>query len=133
MTWNVENLFDYLEPHPSSPALPNIRQYKVDIARCANTILAAGAPSVIVALQEVENIKVLEDIASTETLSSYAYQPILIEGTDSRGIDVGYLVRTDHATILETNQHEAPEGITSRPPLEIVLETWHLSNHPAYP
>ena len=122
MTWNVENLFDYLEPHPASPALPNIRQYKVDIARTANTILAAGAPSVV-ALQEVENIKVLEDIANSEILSERPYQPILIEGTDSRGIDVGYLVRTDHATILETKQHEAPEGITSRPPLEIVLET----------
>ena len=122
MTWNVENLFDYLEPHPASPALPNIRQYKVDIARTANTILAAGAPSVV-ALQEVENIKVLEDIANSEILSGRPYQPILIEGTDSRGIDVGYLVRTDHTTILETKQHEAPEGITSRPPLEIVLET----------
>ncbi len=121
MTWNVENLFDYLEPHPASPALPNIRQYKVDIARTANTILAAGVPS-IVALQEVENIKVLEDIANSEILSSYPYQPILIEGTDSRGIDVGYLVRTDHAIVLETTQHEAPEGITSRPPLEIILE-----------
>ena len=121
MTWNVENLFDYLEPHPASPALPNIRQYKVDIARTANTILAAGAPSVV-ALQEVENIKVLEDIASSEVLSGYSYQPILIEGTDSRGIDVGYLVRTDHATVLATTQHEAPEGITSRPPLEITLE-----------
>ena len=122
MTWNVENLFDYLEPHPASPALPNIRQYKVDIARTANTILAAGAPSVV-ALQEVENIKVLEDIANSDILGDYPYQPILIEGTDSRGIDVGYLVRTDQATILATTQHEAPEGITSRPPLEIVLET----------
>jgi len=121
MTWNVENLFDFLEPHPSSPALPNIRQYKVDIARTANTILAAGAPTVI-ALQEVENIDVLEDIAESEVLSPYVYEPILIEGTDSRGIDVGYLVRTDQVALLETIQHEAPEGITSRPPLEIALE-----------
>lgn len=121
MTWNVENLFDYLEPHPASPALPNIRQYKVDIARTANTILTAGAPSVV-ALQEIENIKVLEDVASSEILTNYVYQPILIEGTDSRGIDVGYLVRTDSAIVLGTIQHEAPEGITSRPPLEITLE-----------
>jgi uncharacterized protein len=122
MTWNVENLFDYLEPHPSSPSLPNIRQYKVDIARCANTILAAGAPSVV-AMQEVENIKALEDITHSEILNNYSYLPVLIEGTDSRGIDVGYLVRNDHADLLDTKQYEAPEGITSRPPLEIVLET----------
>jgi predicted extracellular nuclease len=56
-------------------------------------------------------------------LASYQYLPILLEGTDSRGIDVGYLVRSDMALIMETMQHDAPEGITSRPPLEIVLET----------
>ncbi|MCD4671373.1 MAG: DUF11 domain-containing protein, partial [Anaerolineaceae bacterium] len=121
MTWNVENLFDYLEPHPSSPPLPTLRQYKLDIARTANTIIAAGAP-VVVAMQEVENIKVLSDIAETDFLLPYEYEPILIEGSDSRGIDVGYLVRSDLAQILDTQQFDAPEGITSRPPLDIFIE-----------
>lgn len=123
MTWNVENLFDIRDPHPSSPPLPSLAQYKLDIAKVANTILAAGAPTII-GLQEVENIGILEDIAEHELLAAYSYQPALIEGTDGRGIDVGYLVRGDRADILEVQQHTAPEGLTSRPPLliEVAIE-----------
>ncbi|MEW6406251.1 MAG: endonuclease/exonuclease/phosphatase family protein, partial [Chloroflexota bacterium] len=87
----------------------------------AHTILAAGCPSVV-GLQEVENIGVLEDIAGHAALAGYDYQPVLIEGTDSRGIDVGYLVRGDHAKILNEWQYVAPEGLTSRPPLLVEVE-----------
>lgn len=133
MTWNVENLFDFQDPHPSSPEIPSIGEYKLSVAKVANTILAAGAPTVI-GLQEVENIGVMEDIAKHEALSSYAYQPVLIEGTDSRGIDVGYLVRSDQANVVHVQQFVAPEGITSRPPLLIEIEiasesVYVLNNH----
>ncbi len=121
MTWNVENLFDFQPPNPSSPPMPTIDEYRLYIAKVANTILAAGAPT-IVGLQEVENIGVLEDIAAHEVLAGYDYQPVLIEGTDSRGIDVGYLIRGDQARILQTQQFPAPEGLTSRPPLMVQVE-----------
>ena len=116
MTWNVENLFDVRDPHPSSPPLPTVSEYRQQITKVAETILAAGLPTVI-GMQEVENIGVLEDIAEHELLSAYVYLPVLIEGTDSRGIDVGYLVRGDQAEVVEQVQYPAPEGITSRPPL----------------
>jgi len=121
MTWNAENLFDILDPHPSDPGKPSIRSYKVSIAKVANTILAAGAPT-IVGLQEVENIDILEDIAEHEALAGYDYQPFLVEGTDSRYIDNGYLVRGDIAEVLDVQQHVAPGGLTSRPPLQIEVE-----------
>jgi hypothetical protein len=121
MTWNVENLFDYLDPHPSSPERPGLSAYKVSIAKVANTILAAGAPT-IVGMQEVENIDILEDIAEHEILSGFAYQPFLIEGSDSRYIDNGYLVRGDVARVVNVEQLVAPEGLTSRPPLQIEVE-----------
>ena len=121
MTWNVENLFDFQPPNPSSPPMPTIDEYRQNIAKVANTILAAGAPTII-GLQEVENIGILEDIAAHEALAGYDYQPILIEGTDSRGIDVGYLVRGDQAKVLQTQQFAAPEGLTSRPPLMVQVE-----------
>jgi DNA/RNA endonuclease YhcR with UshA esterase domain len=121
MTWNVENLFDVFDPHPSSPAKPSIRAYKVSIAKVANTILAAGAPA-IVGLQEVENIDILEDIAGHEALAGFNYQPFLIEGTDSRYIDNGYLVRGDVVRVLDVQQLVAPGGLTSRPPLRIEVE-----------
>ncbi len=83
-----------------------------------------GAPT-IVGLQEVENIDVLEDLAEQEAIADYDYQPFLVEGTDSRGIDVGYLVRGDQATVEGASAYPAPEGLTSRPPLLITV-TLHL-------
>ena len=119
-TFNVEDLFDVLDPHPSGSERPGIRVYRTHIEKLAATIVAMGAPTVI-GLQEVENIGILEDVVEHELLASYAYEPVLIEGFDSRGIDVGYLVRGDVATVDGVSQHEAPEGLTSRPPLMITV------------
>ena len=46
---------------------------------------------------------------------------MLIEGFDSRGIDVGYLIRGD-AEIVDVKQYDAPEGLTSRPPLLVKVQ-----------
>jgi len=121
MTWNVENLFDILDPHPSSPPRPRKAKYELDLTKVANTLLAAGAPT-IVGLQEVENLGIMEDLAAHDLLSPFDYQPVLLEGTDSRGIDVAFLVRGDRAQILDVQQFIAPEGITSRPPLLIKVQ-----------
>jgi len=137
MSWNVENLFDFLDPHPTSPSMPTVGEYKDAIAKVANTIISAGAPTVI-GFQEVENIGILEDIAEHELLADHGYEAVLIEGTDSRGIDVGYLVDTDYAMIIVEEQFPAPEGITSRPPLLVqvqielengTVELFVLNNH----
>jgi endonuclease/exonuclease/phosphatase family metal-dependent hydrolase len=107
------------------------------LTKIANTILAAGVPT-IVGLQEVENIGILEDLAQHDLLMEFEYIPILIEGTDSRGIDVGYLVRGDRASVLDVEQYPAPNGITSRPPLLIQVlvdtpigstEVYLINNH----
>ena len=135
MSWNVENLFDFLVPHPSSPPLPTVSEYKRDIAKVALTIEVAGFPTVI-GFQEVENIEILEDIAAEPILEGYDYQAVLIEGTDSRGIDVGYLVRGDQATVVNQVQYPSPGNITSRPPLLIEIKAddqdgvfYLLNNH----
>jgi predicted extracellular nuclease len=121
MTWNVENLFDFVVPHPSSPPLPKVSEYKRDITKVALTIEAAGFPTVI-GFQEVENIEILEDIAAEPVLVDYQYQAILIEGTDSRGIDVGYLIRGDQVLIVDQVQYPSPGNITSRPPLMVEIK-----------
>jgi predicted extracellular nuclease len=121
MTWNVENLFDSLDPNPADPPKPLPSEYKIHLEKVASTIVAAGAPTVV-ALQEVENIGVLEDLTEHALLAPYAYEPVLIEGFDGRGIDVGYLVRGDQASILDIQQRDAPAGLFSRPPLLLKLE-----------
>ena len=123
-TFNVEDLFDFSAPHPSDPPQPTVSEYKLDLTKTANAILAMGAP-MIVGLQEIENIGILEDLAEQETIAEYGYAPVLFEGTDSRGIDVGYLVRGDRATVESAANYPAPEGLTSRPPLLITV-TVHL-------
>jgi predicted extracellular nuclease len=129
MTWNVENLFDTRTPHPADPPMLKPAEYRLRIEKVANTIKTAGAP-LIVGLQEVENIAVLEDIAAQEILAEYGYEPLLIEGTDSRGIDVGYLIRSERATFISLEQFVAPEGLTSRPPLLVQVEV-ETANGPA--
>jgi predicted extracellular nuclease len=135
MSWNVENLFDFVVPHPSSPPLPKVSEYKREITKVALTIEAAGFPTVI-GFQEVENLEILEDVALEPVLAGFDYQAVLIEGTDSRGIDVGYLVRGDQAEILDQVQYPSPGNITSRPPLMIKIqvdntndEIFILNNH----
>jgi endonuclease/exonuclease/phosphatase family metal-dependent hydrolase len=61
----------------------------------ANTILQVndGRGADIIALQEVENISILERLRN-EYLTAAGYLPgVLIEGRDSRGIDVAFLTR----------------------------------------
>lgn len=123
-TFNVENLFDVYDPSPSSPPKPSVIEYRLKLAKTADAIQAMGAPA-IVGLQEVENIDILTDLVGQEAIAGYGYQPFLIEGTDSRGIDVGYLVRGDRATLEGGASYPAPEGLTSRPPLLITV-TLHL-------
>ncbi len=118
MTWNVENLFDILDPHPADPPRPRKADYDLALTKVANTIVAGRFPEII-ALQEVEHIGILEDLTDHGLLRDMGYQPILIEGTDSRGIDVAYLVRSDQVELVRVEQYPAPGGLTSRPPLLI--------------
>ncbi len=117
-SFNVENLFDSSDPHPSDPPQPSRSQYQLDLQKTASAIEAMGAPT-MVGLQEVENIGILESLVEIDSIAGYGYQPFLIEGTDSRGIDVGYLVRSDRATVEGATAFAAPDGLTSRPPLVI--------------
>jgi predicted extracellular nuclease len=119
-TYNVENLFDFQDPHPSDPPRPSLGEYRHKLSKTAEAIRAMGAPTVI-GLQEVENLEVLQDLVEQEALIEFDYRPHLIEGTDSRGIDVGYLVRGDQADVAGVGAHPAPEGLTSRPPLLITV------------
>ena len=125
-TFNVENLFDSSDPHPSDPPLPSRSQYELDLTKTASAIEAMGAPT-IVGLQEVENIGILERLVEQDSIAGYSYQPFLVEGTDSRGIDVAYLVRADQATVEGATAFAAPDGLTSRPPL-VITTTIHLDS-----
>ena len=124
-TFNVENLFDNRDPHPSSPERPLRRVYEQRLSEIALAIEAMGFPTII-GLQEVENIGVLEALVAEPLLQPFGYAPFLVEGFDSRGIDVGYLVRSDQATVELVSNEGAPETIFARPPL--LLQATLLQN-----
>ncbi|MFZ1400728.1 MAG: hypothetical protein WAS33_27750, partial [Candidatus Promineifilaceae bacterium] len=75
-TFNVENLFDLLTPHPSSPPIPTVFEYRNKLEKIAQTIVALGAPTII-GLQEVENLDVLQDLVEQEAIAEFGYEPFL--------------------------------------------------------
>ncbi|MFK7800968.1 MAG: endonuclease/exonuclease/phosphatase family protein [Anaerolineae bacterium] len=119
-SFNVENFFDPFDPHPSSPPLPGLDEYRQKLAKLAAGFKLMGYPE-IVGLQEVENLKVLEDLAEQIAADGGPiYQAHLIEGSDGRGIDVAYMTN-ERVTLVSLEQRPAPEGITSREPLLMVV------------
>ncbi|MFZ0545359.1 MAG: lamin tail domain-containing protein [Candidatus Promineifilaceae bacterium] len=125
-TFNVENLFDLVDPHPSSPPRPTLDEYRLKLTKIAEAIVAMGAPDII-GLQEVENIGILEDLVEEEQIADFGYVPYLIEGDDSRGIDVAYLVRSDQVTVEGINSYPGPDSLTVRHPL-VITATVHLES-----
>ena len=78
------------------------------------------APAVV-ALQEIEDLTVLEALVVTDQLADFEYTPYLIEGTDERGINNGFLVRKKLVPVRSVEAFSGPNGLTQRPPL--VLHT----------
>jgi endonuclease/exonuclease/phosphatase family metal-dependent hydrolase len=122
---NVLRLFDDVDdPGIDEPVIPTA-DYNARVARFADHIVdVMGAPDVV-ALQEVENTNVLDDLAAAINGldASLTYSSQLIEGNDVGGIDVGYLVRST-VTILDVEQLGADEILDfdnsllhDRPPL----------------
>ena len=111
MFYNVENLFDIYDDtlKDDNEFLPdgvmrwNFTRYNKKINSLYKTIVAAGEwnPPAIVALCEVENRKVLEDLIYGTYLSKYNYRIIHEESPDQRGIDVCLIYRKDYAEVID--------------------------------
>lgn len=134
-TFNVENLFDPFDPHPSNPPIPSLDEYERRLTKLADAVAKMDYPDII-ALQEVENIGVLEDLVALPQMR-ITYQPVLLEGDDSRGIDNGYLVK-EGVEIISVTQQPVPDGSLSRHPLILevsiplldgMLELILINNH----
>ena len=111
MFYNVENLFDTYDDSlkdddeflPGGAMHWSYTRYKNKLNSLYKTFSAAGEwnmPAVI-ALCEVENRKVLEDLISKTNLLKYDFGIVHEESPDQRGIDVCMLYRKDCAALLE--------------------------------
>jgi len=144
MFYNVENLFDIIDDTikndddflPAGLMRWNGSRYKKKVNSLYKTIIAAGDwnPPEIVAMCEVENRNVLEDIVYGTPLSKYKYRIIHEESPDQRGIDVCLIYRSDLIKVLEYDYwipiNSGAEDFTSRSVLYskvlIVKDTLHL-------
>ena len=111
MFYNVENLFDVFDDtlkddddfRPGGMMRWNLTRYNKKINSLYKTIVAAGEwdPPGIVAMCEVENRRVLEDLVYRTWLSKYKYRIIHEESPDPRGIDVCLIYRSDCAAVID--------------------------------
>ncbi|MBK6933934.1 MAG: endonuclease/exonuclease/phosphatase family protein [Bacteroidales bacterium] len=112
--YNIENLFDTInDPNKNDEEfLPDgIKKWTSDkyfkkldnIAYVIDQLNKniGGKGVVFIGLSEVENINVLKDLVKREHIAKYRYIPILIEGPDRRGVDVGFLFRPDYFKLIK--------------------------------
>ena len=102
--------------------------YADRLLKISNYIVNDMKSPIIIALQEIENIDVLNDlIAAITTAGGPAYTAALIEGNDQGGIDVAYLYQTallSNVTIDQLGETELIVGfdgslLHDRPPLHL--------------
>ena len=120
MFYNVENLFDIFNDTlkddddflPSGVLRWNRSRYKEKINSLYKTIVAAGewSPPEVVALSEVENRRVLEDLIYGTYLSKYKYRIVHEDSPDQRGIDVCLIYRADELSLISSD-YWMPDGI----------------------
>jgi predicted extracellular nuclease len=111
MFYNVENLFDIYDDTitdddeflPGSIRRWNYSRYTRKVNSLYKTILAAGewSPPEVVALCEIENRKVLEDLVYGTNLSKYNYSIVHQDSPDPRGIDVCLIYRNDIVDVFD--------------------------------
>lgn len=102
--YNTENFFDTLDdPNTTdNEFLPSARyhwtgkRYYTKVNHLYKVIISNGLePPSLVGLAEVENKKVLKDLANNTPLAKFQYRIIHFESPDNRGIDVALLYRPD--------------------------------------
>lgn len=122
---NLNRFFDDKDDGNKEERLSS-KKYQHRVKQLAGIITTDYKKADLVMLQEVENIDVLQDVSRLlKTRYSIVYTPYLIEGNDSSGIDVGYLVKDNwrmkslYSIYKNTPYSSNKSRLFSRPPLII--------------
>ncbi|MCK5665729.1 MAG: endonuclease/exonuclease/phosphatase family protein, partial [Thiotrichaceae bacterium] len=124
---NLNRFFDDKDDNNKAKTLTT-KKYQHRLQQLVEKIKTVYLFADVIALQEVENKNILQDVCNLLQIKySINYQPILIEGNDISGIDVGFLVKQKHRLeSIKTLHHDkffTYKGgpLFSRPPLLIRL------------
>jgi predicted extracellular nuclease len=116
--YNVENLFDIeIDPDPNKILQDDFTprgnkgwtayRYKQKLSNIYKTMSAVGGwggPPELIGFCELENRKVLKDLIRVTPLNKFRYKIVHEDSPDRRGIDVGFIYRSDKFEVIE---HEA--------------------------
>ena len=146
--YNLENLFDTTDDPktldddftPEGKKNWNGKRYQKKLRKLSNVISkigtdTVGGPPSLVGVAEVENIEVMEALATTNTLYEYGYNVVHYDSPDERGIDVGLLYRKDHFEV--TRSETFAVYIENEPGVrdytrDILYITGKLMGHPVH-
>ncbi len=116
--YNQENLFDTInDPDKNDEEfLPDGLnrwtgdKYLEKLSHMADVITQIGdeyikGGPVCLGVSEVENIGALTDLANQPKMKASGYIPVLLEGPDRRGVDVGFLYRKEFFTLISATSH----------------------------
>ncbi len=124
---NLNRFFDDKDDENKAKTL-SPRLYRQRLLQLVEKIKSTYNFADVIAFQEVENIDILQDVSSQLKKRYHMnYQPVLIEGNDISGIDVGFLVKQKYTLKSITSLYQdnifTPKGesLYSRPPLLIEL------------
>lgn len=109
-TFNLSNLFDASDDPAVDDELLSAPEYQRRLYKHAMTIRAALSEPAVLAVQEVENAAILHDLVADPDVIRASYQALVVDSPDSRGLDVGLMVRPDQAWPLE---YAAWQGCTA--------------------
>lgn len=142
-TYNLYNLFDEVDDPDKDDTVYEPEKVELLLSKHAQAIHDYLREPDIIAVQEVENLEILERLANTPPIKA-KYKAVLIEGPYYRAVDVGLLYRKDRVKVLSAEARQTctdldddygpgtdpnfpcPEGynpLFSRPPLVVHLKT----------
>jgi predicted extracellular nuclease len=137
--YNVENLFDTLnngstndnEFLPSAEKNWNSERYFRKLNMLGEVLSSTSQDlPVFIGLAEVENRKVIEDLASVKSLSKGKYQIIHFDSPDDRGIDVCLLYAKKKVKNAEAKRIAVKTGEKNTPSRDILLVRCELKKGP---
>jgi len=108
-TFNLENMFDTVDDPLTADPVISPTEYQRRLRKHALAIGQDLGHPALLAVQEVENLTVLQDlVARPEMQATYAI--LWQEGIDPRGLDVALLYRPDQVSIIS---YQSRQGCTA--------------------
>ena len=104
-TYNLYNLFDEVNAPDKDDPVNDPEEVEFMLTKHATAIHDFLRVPDLIAVQEVENLEILQRLADTAPIQGI-YGAVLVDGPDARGIDVGLLYRLDRVEVVSAEARQ---------------------------